>query len=187
MNVGGACKLSVLQIQYIFYIYSMKKFYPLLFSLFLGIVIGKAQYSVLYNFNGSNGEEPEGALTLSAGKLFGMTYYGGPNSNGNVFSIDTDGNNYKDLFDFNGTNGDNPTGNVIISEKNIRNDFSHPDSYRESVEIYNMLGGKVYSNQFTINNSPFTIDLNQSAGVYLYRVSGNDGSLVGEGKFVIQK
>jgi uncharacterized repeat protein (TIGR03803 family) len=75
----------------------------------------EGQYSVLFNFNGTNGEWPEGSLTLSGGKLFGMTYYGGPSSIGNIFSVDTNGNNYKDLYDFNGTDGAYPEGEVTIS------------------------------------------------------------------------
>ena len=56
------------------------------------------------------------------------------------------------------------------------------------VEIYNMLGKKVYSNPFTIYNSQFTIDLSSNpGGVYLYKVMDESGALVGEGKFIIQK
>ena len=59
---------------------------------------------------------------------------------------------------------------------------------KSMVEVYNVLGEKVYSNSFTINNSQFTIDIsNQPAGVYLYRVLCGDGRLAGEGKLIIQK
>ncbi len=55
-----------------------------------------------------------------------------------------------------------------------------------SVEIYNVLGEKVYS-QFTIHNSPFTINLSDKAnGIYFYRVTKEDGSLIGEGKIIVQ-
>jgi len=54
------------------------------------------------------------------------------------------------------------------------------------LEIYNVLGEQIQ--QFTIYNSRFTIDLSsQPNGVYLYRVITQDGSLVGEGKLVIEK
>ncbi|MGP8214463.1 MAG: T9SS type A sorting domain-containing protein [Bacteroidia bacterium] len=43
-------------------------------------------------------------------------------------------------------------------------------SGQPSIEIYNILGEKVYS-QFTIHNSPFTIDLSgQPAGIYIVKV-----------------
>lgn len=57
-----------------------------------------------------------------------------------------------------------------------------------SVEIYNMLGEKVYSSQFAGNNSQLTVDLiNQSSGIYLCRVLTKTGALISKGKFIIQK
>jgi N-acetylneuraminic acid mutarotase len=58
----------------------------------------------------------------------------------------------------------------------------------KNIEVYNILGEKVYSNPFAIHNSQFTIDLSsQPSGIYLYRVMAEDGNLIGEGKLVIQK
>jgi uncharacterized repeat protein (TIGR03803 family) len=93
----------------------MKKFFILLVFSSSLFTLCKGQYSVLSNFSGTNSDWPEGSLTLSDGKLYGMTYYGGATSNGNIFSIDTDGNNYKDLFDFDGTNGEYPKGALTLS------------------------------------------------------------------------
>ena len=54
------------------------------------------------------------------------------------------------------------------------------------MQVYNIMGQEI--SQFTINHSQFAIDLStQSNGVYLYRVVVNDGSLMSEGKLVIQK
>jgi uncharacterized repeat protein (TIGR03803 family) len=73
-------------------------------------------YIDLHDFNtGATGQNSNGSLILSGGKLFGTTYFGGANGDGNIFSIDTNGNNYKDLFDFNGANGENPHGNLTSS------------------------------------------------------------------------
>jgi hypothetical protein len=56
------------------------------------------------------------------------------------------------------------------------------------VEVYNMLGEKVYSETLNIKHLTLSIDLGtKSAGVYLYRVLNETGSLLGEGKFIIQK
>ncbi len=57
---------------------------------------------------------------------------------------------------------------------------------KSEIEIYNVLGEKVYS-QFTTHNSPLTIDLKQPSGIYLYRVVSEDGSLIGQGKVIVQK
>ncbi len=60
-------------------------------------------------------------------------------------------------------------------------------SGQSSVEVYNILGEKIYSQLSTLN-SPFSINLsNQPNGIYLYRVITETGNLIGEGKMVIQK
>ena len=57
----------------------------------------------------------------------------------------------------------------------------------KNIEVFNVLGEKVYS-QFTTHHSPFTIDLSgQPDGIYLYRVVAEDGGFIGEGKLIIQK
>jgi len=56
-----------------------------------------------------------------------------------------------------------------------------------SLEIYNMLGEKVYS-QLSTFSSPLSINLsNQPNGIYLYRIISESGDLLGDGKIVIQK
>ncbi len=57
-----------------------------------------------------------------------------------------------------------------------------------SVEVYNVLGEKVYSHYQITKSSNYQIDLSsQPNGIYLYRVLTEDGSLIGEGKLFIQK
>jgi trimeric autotransporter adhesin len=59
---------------------------------------------------------------------------------------------------------------------------------KNSVEIYNVLGEKVYSATLEQVQGDNSIDIsNQPAGVYLYRVLNIDGGLAGEGKLVIAK
>ena len=48
-----------------------------------------------------------------------MTSKGGAYAQGNIFSVDTDGSNYKDLLDFNGSNGSSPQGAVARSGKHL--------------------------------------------------------------------
>jgi len=77
------------------------------------------RYKDLLDFNGIS--NPEGAsswgsLTFSGNMLYGMTYWGGANNDGVIFSVDTNGNKYRDLLDFNSaTNGTNPQGNLTLS------------------------------------------------------------------------
>ncbi len=83
--------------------------YPLL--LLLGILIfhvSAAQLRIVYNF-GPNGSSPETSLIYASGKFYGMTYSSGSYGKGCLYSVDTNGNQYKDLLDFNGTNGALPS------------------------------------------------------------------------------
>jgi hypothetical protein len=60
-------------------------------------------------------------------------------------------------------------------------------SSKSIVEVYNILGEKVYS-QPSVFNSQLSLNIsNQPGGIYLYRVIGEDGSLIGEGKIILQK
>jgi uncharacterized repeat protein (TIGR03803 family) len=82
--------------------------------------------SSLFSFNGFNGYEPQGGLTIDAnGDLFGTTHFGGPTFNlsisagdGTVFELVKGGSNYtlSTLVYFdnsNGSNGSALSGNLI--------------------------------------------------------------------------
>ena len=73
--------------------------------------------TTLLSFNGTNGESPSGSLTLSAdgSTLYGMTYDGGANDDGTIFSIPVTGGTPTILFSFNGTNGEDPDGSLTLS------------------------------------------------------------------------
>ena len=57
-----------------------------------------------------------------------------------------------------------------------------------SVEIYNLLGEKVFTRNLSTTKGTNTINVgNQPNGVYLYRIISDNGSLLGEGRISIQK
>jgi len=94
-----------------------KNFSLFIFALlFLGITTGKAQFSDLVDFKGSNGSMPHGGLTISGSTMYGMTNSGGANGKGCIFSIGTDGKGYTDLYDFSGGKGGaTPDGTLLLS------------------------------------------------------------------------
>ena len=65
----------------------------------------------LFSFNGTNGDQPHGGLTLLGSTLYGMTPYGGAFGDGDIFSIGTNGMGFDDLVDFTGTGGEYPGAN----------------------------------------------------------------------------
>lgn len=57
-----------------------------------------------------------------------------------------------------------------------------------NIEIYNVLGEKVHSGQFSTLNSQLLVDLsNQANGIYFYRVISESETIIGQGKLVLQK
>ncbi len=74
-------------------------------------------YKDLLDFNGTNGASPLASLTpsLSQKVLYGITQHGGAHNDGCIFSIDTNGNNYRDRFDFDGSDGEWNYSSLILS------------------------------------------------------------------------
>jgi len=60
-----------------------------------------------------DGARPVGRLTLSGGKLFGVTSHGGTPGHGTLFSVNVDGSGFSNLYNF--TNYDRPNGDLVIS------------------------------------------------------------------------
>ena len=60
------------------------------------------------------------------------------------------------------------------------------NSEKLKVEIYNVLGEKIYS-QYSLPNTQYQIDLSKEpSGIYFYRVTTGKGELIGNGKLIIQ-
>ena len=76
-------------------------------------------YSLLHIFSGSasDGKYPNGSLTLSGSKLYGMTIQGGTASNGVVFSMNTNGSGFNLLHSFtvSASDGRGPWGSLTLS------------------------------------------------------------------------
>jgi|SRR5665213_2278077 len=74
--------------------------------------------SLIHPFTGgSDGDSPRNGLVLSGNTLFGVTPYGGNQSSGTIFSINTDGNDYAVLYNFTTSNsGTNTDGTLPHSD-----------------------------------------------------------------------
>lgn len=190
-------------------------------------------YHKLLDFNGPNGKNAPGSLSLAGKTLYGISEFGGASGFGNIFKIDTNGNNYADLHDLTGADGKYTFGSLTIVGNTVygmtQNGGTNNDGvifrYKDTaiitassaipvnstqvalypnpnngtfqlqinnyelriggrVEIYNMLGEKVYSQKLSLANTELSIE--QPAGIYLYRINDETGKLLGEGKFVIE-
>lgn len=79
------------------------------------------QYSPL-SLTNTDGAQPEGGVVFSGGMLYGTALIAGPNANGTVFSLDTNGDNFSALYGFSATDtngfdtdGADPAGGLIAS------------------------------------------------------------------------
>jgi len=100
------------------------KFYYTLILLLLSsaCTLCSAQYTALINFDRNTypkGASPCSSLVLSGNMLYGMTKNGDAIDSGCIFSVDTNGNNYKVLLDFNSTNGATPYGSLTLVGKTL--------------------------------------------------------------------
>jgi uncharacterized repeat protein (TIGR03803 family) len=75
------------------------------------------RFKDLLNFNGYNGSQPDGSLILFGNTLYGTTNVGGTgiDSDGVIFSIDTNGTKYKNMYNFNGIDGANPLFGSVLT------------------------------------------------------------------------
>ena len=82
-----------------------------------------SSYSNLHAFTGAptDGQWPNGSLTLAGAALYGMTKNGGTTGNGMLFRVNMDGSGYTNLHAFAGglSDGANPLGSLTLSGTNL--------------------------------------------------------------------
>jgi len=78
-------------------------------------------FKVLHHFTaGSDGGRSYSTLLLSGSTLYGTAAYGNTNGFGAVFSVNTDGSNFRTLHDFTGgDDGANPTSGLILASNTL--------------------------------------------------------------------
>jgi uncharacterized repeat protein (TIGR03803 family) len=104
----------------------------------------------IFNFDGTNGDRPQGSLIqASDGMLYGMTYLGGANNSGVIFQFDPANSIISNKYDFDWGTGCYPSGSLIQASDGM---------------LYGMasVGGKTFPFgngilfQFDLNTSTFT-------------------------------
>lgn len=163
--------------------------------------------SFFLNTNNDLVQDPDNGL------LYGTTTGGGDSGYGTLFSFDPLTGKDSVFVNFTAVRGINPCGRLLLS-KTIPSDtttteistitskgncvciYPNPNkgaftvslsqiNSKCEVEIYNVLGEKIY--QKVINSNNTEINLNgQPQGIYFYRVLKETGELVGSGKLIVE-
>lgn len=99
---------------------------------------------------------PGTVMEASNGKLYGVTYKGGTNDHGLIYSFDIQTSTFSTVFSFSGANGTGPSGNLILASD-----------------------GKIYgtTDEGGANNAGvlFTIDTSTNAFIKLFDFGGLNG------------
>ena len=125
----------------------------------------------LFTFNGANGAEPKGSLALSGSTLYGTTFAGGANDKGTLFSVSTDGMNFRTLFAFDyDRDGAFPESDLTLSG--------------DASTLYGMTsaGGSLFQEGTTFGFSPTDNKLTT-----LLRFTDKDGGNPGSGSFTLSR
>jgi uncharacterized repeat protein (TIGR03803 family) len=117
-----------------------------------------SNFCVLHQFDGSNGYSPHARLLLSAGKLYGTTYWGGKFADmayGTMFSINTNGTDFNVMLNFTGYpyGGVNPEGDLIL--------------------VGNVFYGTTYGGGIYQDGTVFSFETNDVVPNTIYNFSGN--------------
>lgn len=91
--------------------------------LYLGAAVAAAQtLTVLHNFNGNQGANPDADLAVSDSTLYGMTCGGivhGFAVGRTVFKVHTDGSDFNVLHAFPGASAEGPTGGLVLYSNTV--------------------------------------------------------------------
>ena len=133
-------------------------------------------YSKLLDFSAANGYFPFGSLISDGAFLYAMTRDGGANNKGVVFKLGI----------VTGIAENNEQNDFIVSPNPTSGQFQiTSDELRiTNVEIYNVLGEKVYSLNHSFTHSLINLSA-QPSGVYFLQIKTEQGNMTK--KIVINK
>jgi uncharacterized repeat protein (TIGR03803 family) len=141
-------------------------------------------YKDLYDFNSAGYGPQINSLTIEGEMIYGIVPLGGTSGDGGLFA-------YKDpVLSVNNISASAISATLYPNPNNGKFTVALSGKYyaHSTLEIYNILGQPVYSE--TVNPVQSTNNVNissQAPGVYLYRIINENGSLIADGKIVIEK
>ncbi|MDD5556707.1 MAG: hypothetical protein PHN82_05585 [bacterium] len=114
-------------------------------------------YTVIHDFAGqpADGAHPIGTLVSDGSKLYGMTYYGGANDYGSIFSIKPDGTGLALLRSFNATtDGNYPYGSLLLQSGKLYGMTRYGGTSDEGTVFSINTGGTGYTTMHSFQGTP---------------------------------
>ncbi len=127
-------------------------------------------YIKMVDFNGTNGQNPNGSLIqASDGMLYGMTAGGGANSSGTLFQYNPVTNTLIDKFDFDGiTNGSSPQGDLMQASDGMLYGMTSDGGVSNLGVLFKYgIGGTTGISQILGLNSQISIYPNPNSGSFV--------------------
>ena len=155
----------------------------------LAVPVGSAlTYTVLKNFTGSDGQDPDGGLVLAGSTLYGTASVGGSSGNGVVFKMNTDGSGYTVLKNFAGSDGSAPVADLLLSGNTLYGTTDMGGNYDGVVFKMNTDGsGYTLLKNFTLQDGFALWGGLVLSGSTLYGTTSEGGGSGGNGVGVVFK
>jgi uncharacterized repeat protein (TIGR03803 family) len=155
----------------------------------LAVPVGSAlTYTVLKNFTGSDGQDPQGGLVLAGNTLYGTASAGGSLGEGVVFKMNTDGSGYTVLKNFTGSDGSAPVADLLLSGNTLYGTTDMGGNYDGVVFKMNTDGsGYALLKNFTLQDGFALWGGLVLSGSTLYGTAAEGGGSGGNGVGVVFK
>lgn len=139
--------------------------------------IDGSDFTTLYNFSGTTvsppytnngGAYPLAGVILSGNTLYGTTLYGGTNGNGIIFSVNTNGSDFRTVHTF-------AAGYITDSSDNITTNSDGANPYAGLIVSNNTLYGTTYSGGRSGWGTVFKVNTNGGSFTKLYEFTAPSG------------
>ena len=111
-------------------------------------------FTNLYNFHGTDGQNPTAGMAVSENTLYGTTFNGGGvGKHGTVFKINTDGSGFTNLYAFSGADGASPSAPLLLAGNTLYGTTMHAGTNIAAGSVFRInTDGNGFTNLYSFTN-----------------------------------